>query len=117
MIYHLSMITADKTDNIDGISLISKKVSSTLSLREMSLRMHDVTAELLVIRIVFENANENERDRKQSLTTIKSSIVPFLNPCSKKLSESANLLAPIAGTNYVSTIKERERKHQHLQVF
>ena len=58
------MITADDTDNVDRISLISKKVSATLSLREISLRMHDVTAELLAIRRVFENANENEHDRK-----------------------------------------------------
>ncbi len=71
-----------------GKSQTSKKVTATLSLREMSLRMADTTSELLAIHRVMTDENSFERDKKQALRTTKSTIIPYLTSCSKTLVES-----------------------------
>ena len=97
-----------------GKSQTSKKVTATLSLREMSLRMVDTTTELLAIHRVMKDMDYFERDKKQTLRTIKSRIIPYLNACLKTLIKSTNLLAPIAGTNYINNVNKRERKQKVL---
>ena len=88
----------------DGKSLISKKVSATLKLREMSLRMHDVATELMTLHNVIKDKNQFERQKKQSLAVLKHTIVPYIKASCDVLSSSADLLAPIAGTNYVNSV-------------
>ena len=43
----------------------SKKVTATLSLREMSLRMVDTTVEMLAIHRVMNDENSFKRDKKK----------------------------------------------------
>ena len=52
------------TPNDAGKSQTSKKVTATLSLREMSLRMADTTTELVAIHRVMADENSFERDKK-----------------------------------------------------
>ena len=98
-----------------GKTTISEKVSATLSLRNMANRMNDVVFELVDhIGIIDGNKDTSLRGKRKSIENIKSTIIPYLNQCSTELVSSANSLAPIASTNYVNSMQERERKQKIL---
>mmetsp|Transcript_35881 Transcript_35881/g.41598 ORF Transcript_35881/g.41598 Transcript_35881/m.41598 type:complete len:80 (+) Transcript_35881:82-321(+) len=70
---------SNTTSPPDGKSIISKKVSATLKLREMSLRTQDVATELLSLHNVFKDKNQYGRQKKQSLAVLKHKIVQQKN--------------------------------------
>ena len=77
--------------------------------------MNDVVFELVDhIGIIDGNKDTSQRGKRKSIENIKSTIIPYLNQCSTELVSSANSLAPIASTNYVNSIQERERKQKIL---
>merc|ERR1719491_271223 len=69
----------------------------------------------------MNSSNDTTRNKarkgciSKNVTTTVSLLEMSLNLGSNILSESADLLAPIAGTNYVNSIIERERKGKILK--
>ena len=96
--------------NKNSKNSVNTKLDATLRLREMSNRMLDLTKELNAYYGVLIDDKTKNYIKKQVLNSIKNNLIPYLERCSVNIKESANLLAPIAGSSYVSKILDRKRK-------
>jgi hypothetical protein len=72
----------------------------------MSKRMTDVAKELKVHHGIMSDSDSSVREKKSSLVTLDTVLIPAINMSVESLHLASNDIAPIGGTTWVHNLKE-----------
>ena len=87
----------NKNESPPTHSVQDKKLAASVYLKEVSSRIHDVAKELSTLHGLFTPVQKDlSRDHRSALTSLKRTIIPFLEESSSKMSASALVVSPIA---------------------
>ena len=87
-----------------------KQFDACLLLKDISCRQADLHQEIRRFYDIFGASESLNREQKKALSSIKQSIIPFLEKSSKQILEASSKLSPIASANYVHERKEADKR-------
>ena len=97
-------------DDSPSLSIKDKQLKATLYFKEVAERLKDVIAELKDFHSVFLGNENNNRNQTLALTSLRKTIIPFLEASSKNIRDASKTVSPIGGTEYVHNRNETKRK-------
>ena len=92
------------------ISIKDKQLKATSYLKEVASRMVNVSIELQDIHRVFSARKGLSRTEKSLLSSLRQTIIPFVDEVSQQVNASSKVLSPIGGLDYVHAREEINRK-------
>ena len=88
-------------DDSPSLSLKDKQLNAAMFLKELSARMDDISSKLNILYELFDSSDGMTRGQTSVLTSLRQTIIPFVEGSAVKLKEVSSVLSPISGLNYV----------------
>jgi hypothetical protein len=89
---------------------IDKQLGVVLTLFNLGERLSDAAQVLEEFHLLFHDAGSSKQSKENALQDINKNVIPLLKLASATISNSATVVAPIAGTQYIHMRLESQKK-------